>query len=166
MYPTTPVVPLAFQVRSTLCGTGACPLPVSDSTVGAFDALLRKVRLAVAAPVAFGVKVTVNEADWPADRVFGKVIPDSTNSLVLLLPEVIVTEAPAAVRLPGRAEFAPTVTLPKLSVAGVTDNVPSAPPVPDILILSVELEASEITAKVPLTAPVAAGVNFAVKVTL
>ncbi len=38
-------------------------MPVSDSTVGEFEALLRNVRLALAAPLVFGVKVTVKDVD-------------------------------------------------------------------------------------------------------
>jgi len=97
-------------------------LPVSVSTVGEFEALLVKVRLALAAPVACGVNFTVKDADPPAARVFGNVIPERTNSLLLLLPAEMVTEAPVAVRLPLSEAFAPTTTFPKLRVAGETDN--------------------------------------------
>lgn len=128
--------------------------------------MLRKVRLALAAPLAFGVKVTVKEADCPAVRVFGKVIPESTNSLLSLLPDVTVTEAPVAFRVPLSAEFPPTTTSPKFNVAGVTDSCPCAVPVPESATFRGELDASETIARLPLTAPVAAGVKLAVKVTL
>jgi hypothetical protein len=134
--------------------------------VGEFDALLRKVRLALVAPLALGVKVTVKVADWPAAIVFGRVIPESTNSLLLLLPELTVTDAPVAVRLPGSGTPTPTVTLPKLSVDGETESWPGAVPVPVIPMLRVEFEASERIARFPLTVPVAVGVNLAVNVTL
>jgi hypothetical protein len=134
--------------------------------VGEFEALLRKVRLALVAPLALGVKVTVKEADCPAAIVFGRVIPERTNSLLLLLPEVTVTDAPVAVRLPGRGRPTPTVTLPKLSVVGETESWPGAVPVPVSPMLRVELDASERIARFPLTAPVPVGVNLAVKVTL
>jgi len=166
LYPTTPGVGLAFQFRSTLCGKGAWPLPVSVSTVGEFEASLMNVRLALAAPAAFGVNVTVKDADWPAAMVFGKVIPERTNSLLLLVPDDTVTEAPVAVRLPGSAELAPTTTLPKFSVPGLTAKVPGAPPVPDNAIFSVELDASEMIARLPLTAPAETGAKVAVNVTL
>src|SRR6266550_2342671 len=52
LYPITPGDWLAVQDRSTLCGWGAWPVPVSVSTVGEFEALLKKVRLPLAAPLA------------------------------------------------------------------------------------------------------------------
>src|SRR5947207_4288789 len=166
LYPTTPEDGLAVQDKSTLCGCGAWPVPVKFSTVGEFDALLRKVRLALVAPLALGVKVTVKVADWPTAIVFGRVIPESTNSLLLLLPEVTVTDAPVAVRLPGSGRPTPTVTVPKLSVRGATVSWPCAVPVPVMPMLRVEFVASEITARFPLTAPVPVGANLAVNVTL
>src|SRR6266404_1959517 len=166
LYPITPGDWLAVQDRSTLCDWGAWPVPVSVSTVGEFDALLKKVRLALVAPLAFGVKVTVKEADCPAAIVFGNVIPESTNSLLLLLPEVTVTEAPVAVRLPLREALALTTTLPKLSVPGETDSCPAAAPVPDRAMLRVELDASERIARLPVAAPALAGANLTVNVTL
>jgi hypothetical protein len=139
---------------------------VSVSTVGEFDALLRKVRLPLAAPLAFGVKVTVKEADWPAAMVFGRVIPESTNSLLLLLPEETVTEAPVAVRLPFRDALLLTTTLPKFNVPGETASCPGVPPVPDSAIFRVEFKASEMMARLPLTAPLAVGAKVAVNVRL
>ena len=49
LYPTTFAEVLAFQERSTECGGGAVPLPDSVSTIGAFVALLEKVKAAVVA---------------------------------------------------------------------------------------------------------------------
>ncbi len=99
-------------------------MPVSDSTVGEFEALPVNVRVALAVPVAFGVNVTVNGADWPAGMVMGRLIPDNANSELLLLADETVTEAAVAVRLPWREEFAPTTTFPKLRVAGDTESCP------------------------------------------
>jgi hypothetical protein len=90
--------------------------------VGELEALLTNVRLALAVPVALGLKVTVKEADWPAAMVFGNVIPESANSLLLLVPEDTVTEAPVALRVPLSEALAPTTTSPKLRVAGETDS--------------------------------------------
>lgn len=98
------------------------PVPLSDSAVGAFVALLVKVRLADAVPVADGVKVTVNPSDCPAARVTGKLIPESTNSLLLLLADDTVTEALVALRLPVKGEPDPTATLPKLNMVGETES--------------------------------------------
>ena len=50
--------------------------------------------------------------------VVGKVIPESTNSLLLLLAEETVTDAPVALGLALREELEPTATLPKFRLDG------------------------------------------------
>ena len=97
-------------------------MPVRASIVGEFEALLANVRLALAVPVAVGVNVTVKLAEAPAAIVFGNVIPDNTNSPLLLEAPETVTDAPIAFNVPGRAEPEPTVTLPKSRVSGDTDS--------------------------------------------
>jgi hypothetical protein len=109
-----------FQVRSTECDEGAPPVPVRDWTVGEFVALLVKDRLPEAAPLAWGVKVTVKGVDEPAAIVAGSVIPERVNSLLVMLDDETVTEAPVAFRVPLSEELEPTVTVPKLNVAGET----------------------------------------------
>jgi hypothetical protein len=106
-------------------------------------ALLVKVSLALAAPVAWGAKVTLNPTDCPAVRVVGSVIPESVNSPLLLLPDETVTEAPLALNVPVSAELDPTATLPKLNVVGDTANCPGVAPVPESEMLSGEFDASE-----------------------
>ena len=108
----------------------------------------------------------MNVADWPAVSVFGNVMPENTNSLLLRLADVTVTDAPLAVRVPLRAELIPSTTLPKLRLVGDTANWPGAVPVPESAMLSGELAAFEVTVKVPLADPAPLGVNVAVKVTL
>ncbi len=54
--------------------------------------------------------------------VIGKVIPLRANRELLLLAEVTVTSPPVAVRLPVVVPLAPTATLPRFKVAGVTAN--------------------------------------------
>ena len=142
------------------------PVPVRVCTAGEFEALLANVIAAVATPLALGVKVTIKGMLWPAAIVCGSVMPESANSLLLLLPEETVTEAPVAVNEPPRAELVPTMTLPKSSVDGDTESSPAAVPVPDRGTLSGEFEASETIERVPLVAPEAAGVNVAVKLRL
>ena len=155
-----------FQERPTECGSAVVPVPVRDSAVGEPEALLAKLSDALAVPLAFGVKVTANGTDCPACIVAGRLIPNSANSELLLVPDETVTEAPLAVKLPFSEEFAPTTTFPKLSVAGDTDNWPCAVPVPDIAMLRGELEASDAMETAPLAEPAAEGENIALKVTL
>jgi hypothetical protein len=128
--------------------------------------LLAKDRDAEVAPLACGVKVTVKFADCPAEIVAGSEIPETTNSLLLMPSDEIVTAAPPAVRVPVRDELVPTTTLPKLRLVGDTANVPAAVPVPESPMLSGELDAFETTDRLPLAAPAAVGLNVAVNVTL
>jgi hypothetical protein len=139
---------------------------VSDCTAGEFEALLVNDNEAEAAPLDWGAKVTVKVEDWPAGMVTGSEIPESTNSLLLLLAELTVTEEPLAVRLPPSAELDPTATLPKARVVGETASVPAAVPVPESGMPSGEFDAVETTEMDPLAEPVVAGVKVAVKVTL
>jgi hypothetical protein len=60
----------------------------------------------------------------------------------------------------------PTVTLPKSTDVGVTDNWPCAIPEPASDIVIVELEALELTEMLALALPADCGANVAVKVTL
>jgi len=110
---------LAAQDRLTVWKAEANPLPVSDSMVGEFVALLTNEMLAAALPEACGEKVTVNGTDCPAASVAGKEIPLRTNSELVLVPEEIVTEEPLAPRLPVNVAFDPVLTLPKFKADGV-----------------------------------------------
>jgi hypothetical protein len=98
--------------------------------------------------------------------VTGSEIPESTNSLLLRLADVIVTDAPLAFRLPLSDELDPTATLPKPRLAGVTASWPEAVPVPENAMLSGELGAFDTTDRFPLAAPALVGAKVAVNVTL
>ncbi len=87
---------LGLQERSTLCCGGGVPLPVRDSRAGELEASLVKDVLAVAVPLACGVKVTVTEALWPAAMVEGSERPLRANSGVLVVAEETVTLEPVA----------------------------------------------------------------------
>ena len=57
-------------------------------------------------------------------RVSGKVAPDTVNSVPLVVAEWIVTAlVPVDVSVTGSVEMVPTVRLPKLRLAGLTDKV-------------------------------------------
>ena len=98
--------------------------------------------------------------------MIGRVSPDNTNWPLFTLADDTVTDVPVAARLPGRETLDPTVTFPKLNVAGETDRTPGLVPVPESATLSGEFAALETTVRVLLAAPAAAGVKVAVKVTL
>ena len=157
---------LSLQDRSTLCCGGVVPVPVSDSLVGEFVALLMNEAVADAAPLACGVNVTVNDLLPPAEMVKGNESPLRANSEVLTLAEDTVTLAPVAFSVPVRLALDPTVTLPKFSVAGVTDNCPAAVPVPDRGTDKFGFDPLDTTAMLPLTAPAEVGAKVALKVKL
>ena len=165
MYPTTFDDVLAFQVRETVWELEV-PVPVRVCLVGELDALLVKDKVAEAAPEAVGAKVTVNDAVPLAAMVTGNVIPESVNSLLLMVNELTVTGAEDAVRVPPSALLEPTATLPNASVVGDTARVPGAVPVPESAMFSGEFVAFETMARVPLAEPAEVGANFTVKVTL
>ena len=83
-----------------------------------------------------------------------------------MLAELIVTEAPLAVRLPLSDELDPTTTLPKLRLVGDTANWPADVPAPERAILSGEFDAFDATDRLPLAAPTLIGAKVAVNVTL
>lgn len=129
-------------------------------------ALLVKDSFPDAAPLVWGVKVTVKEADEPAGMVTGSEIPDRANSVFVMVDDEIVTAAPVAFRVPLSEELEPTATFPKLNVAGETAREPGAVPVPESAMLSGELDASETIDTVPLAAPALVGAKITVNVML
>jgi hypothetical protein len=113
---------LGFHERLTLCCGGGVPLPVKDSTAVVLDALLTKEALSEAVPVAFGVKVTVNDAVWPAAIVNGNESPFRENSEVPVEAEETVTLEPVALSVVVILLLVPTTTPAKFSVAGAIVN--------------------------------------------
>lgn len=99
------------------------PVPVNASAVGESAPLLPKEIVAEAVPEVAGVNVTVKDGDVsPAARVKGREIPESTNSLLLLLAAETVTDDPVASRVAVIDFSPPTRTLPKLRLDDESDN--------------------------------------------
>jgi hypothetical protein len=96
----------------------------------------------------------------------GKVSPLNTNSVLVLSADDSVTDEPLAVSVPLRDALAPSVILPKLSVAGDAVNCPAAAPSPDRAMLSRESDALERMVKVPEIEPEAVGENTTLNVRL
>lgn len=95
-------------------------MPVRAWTTDELEALLVKDPLAEAVPLDCGVKATVNDALCPAARVSGRESPLTLNSEVVMLAAVTVMLELLAVSVAGRLFVCPTVTVPKLSDAGLT----------------------------------------------
>ena len=66
--------------------------------------------------------MTVKEVVCPAVRVAGREIPESANSLLLMLAAEMVTDDPLASKVPFSEALAPTITLPKFRLVGDTDS--------------------------------------------
>ena len=98
------------------------PLPLKASTAGELDALLANETLSDAVPLACGVNTTLTVALCPTVTVSGNETPLRVNSEVLNPAEEIVTLAPVALNVALIVLFWPTMTLPKLRVAGETVN--------------------------------------------
>ena len=64
------------------------------------------------------------------------------------------------------AELLPTVTLPKLRLAGLGVRSPGEIPVPDKGMVSVGFDPFEVTVTVPLALPVVVGANVTLKLVL
>ena len=109
--------------------------------------------MAVALPLAWGVNVKVNDAVPPDPTDSGRDGPLRVNSVLLTAAEVTVTVPPVALRVAVRLLLAPTVTLPKVKLLGVTVNWPDATPVPERAIGRVGSDAFEIKTMVPFAAP-------------
>ena len=129
--------------------------------------MLVKVSVALAAPDTCGLKVTVNEALWPAGMVTGSERPLTLNTELFELTAVTVTFAPLAVRLPDAVPLVPTTALPRGRVVGETASCPAAAvPVPESGIVSVELDAFEVMVTLPLALAAEGGVNVTLNVAL
>jgi hypothetical protein len=159
---------LAVHDKLTLCVAAGVPVPVTASVVLEGCALLVKVRVPLAAPVAVGLKVTVNEALCPAGIVTGRDKPLMLNTALDELAAVTVTLAPLAVRVPDPVPVSPTWTLPRARAVGATVSCPGvvAVPVPESGTTKVGSDALEVIVTLPVTAPADGGVNKTLNVTL
>ena len=141
-------------------------MPVNDSFVGEFEALLAKAIVPEAVPLDCGVNVTVTGVLCPAVIVKGNETPLNLNSDVVVEADDTVTFDPVALNVAVKLALCPTTTLPKSKALGLMLSWPGTVPVPDKEMVSVELEASEVNEIAPLAEPPAVGANVAPKVKL
>ncbi len=108
------------------CGeVAATPVPAMLTTDVAFvEELLLTVSLPVTAPAIMEAYWTCRVTFCCGLRVSGKVAPDTLKSVPLIVAELTFTAlVPVDVSVTGSVEVEPTVTLPKLRLAGLTDKV-------------------------------------------
>ena len=143
------------------------PVPERGTERVALLAFELIVNVPLAAPAVVGAKMALNVADCPALRVRGKFGPVKLNPLPEAAALDTVTDAPPVfVTATETVLLLPTVTLPKLALAGFAVREPGASAVPESAMLKGETDASETIASVPLAAPAVAGAKPTLKVTL
>ena len=109
----------------------------------------------------------LNGTFWPAAMVTGSDNPPTLKTELFVVAPVTVTLAPVAVRLPDAVALEPSTTLPNGRVPGLTDNCPTVVvPVPEIGIVKLGLDASELTVRLPFAVPEVVGANLTLKVAL
>ena len=168
LYPTTLLDELAFHFRVTLCWAGAVPAPLKDSATEPLTALLANVSVAEVLPEACGANVTPNETLCPEAIVSGKEIPLNENSVPVMPAEDTVTEPLLELKVAVCFRLEPTVTFPKLMLAGFTANRPGATVLPESGIETDGFAALELIESAPLIVPVDddKGANVTLKVKL
>jgi hypothetical protein len=163
MLPTAKVV---GETDSTPGGT-VVPVPVAVAVKVELDAVLAIVRLALAEPVAVGLKLTVNVALCPSVIVTGNVSPLIVNAALSEVTLFTVTLPPFAVSVPAAAPLPPTITAPTANVAGEIDSVPiDAVPTPVRDAVNGESEMLVVKVAVATKFPAPTGANCIVRFAL
>jgi hypothetical protein len=110
---------------------GATPVPDNSIVIEGFEASELIVTLPLALPLASGAKETVSVVLWEALSVNGVEIPLSWNPAPLKEAcEMFTLDPPVLDSVTICDCFAPTVTVPKPSLAGVSVSCPGTVPVP------------------------------------
>lgn len=123
-------------------------------------------RLLEALPLDCGLKVIVSVALCPDDKVSGNEAPLNENSGSPTFPDEMVTLEFNALSVVVSDLLAPTMTLPKLSPAGLTESCPAAAPLPESEIGEIVLEASDTSVKLPEALAATLGAKTTSKVKL
>ena len=119
--PTVTLPKLTLEGVTEICG--CIPVPVREIVAGEFVALLTTVMLPARLPVEVGANVTLKEADWPAARLSGSVIPLVLKPVpVALTCEMETLEFPVLEIVTLFVALVPVVRLPKLSDAGDAES--------------------------------------------
>ena len=106
------------------------PVPYSGSLLGEFVALLRTEALPVTLPTVVGAKVRLKSVFCPADRVKGRAGPLMLKPLPVTESwEMVTLPVPVFVRITGSVLLLPSITLPKLVLAGEIESVKVGVPV-------------------------------------
>jgi hypothetical protein len=152
---------LGFQLNSTECGTGVCPVPVVVNVAGEFVALLTNERVPLATPVSEGANVTATVREAPDATMKGNVAA-TLYPLPVTLAAVTETEPePVLERDTFCVLVAPTSTEPKFNDGAerFSKKVNCATPVPLRDTVGAAVEELLVTLMVPVIVADVAGAN-------
>src|SRR5208283_1459856 len=148
------------------CSAGATPVPVSATTNGELGELFTSVTLPAMLPAAVGVNPTVNVEVPPGATLIGIVKPVKLKPLPASAACVTLRFAvPVFLIVSACVLLAPTMTLPKLALAGLTE-ICGCVPVPLNAIVAGEFVALLTTLRLPVALPALAGAKPTVSVKL
>jgi len=137
------------------------PFPVKLTVFGEEEALLTTVRLPVALPATNGRKLSVIVKFCEGDNVTGVPVPLKEKPVPLtVICEIVTFELPVFVAVTFWVAKVFVFTLPKLTLAGVTDSVSvAATPLPLKASVAGEFGALLTNETLPAMLPVDGGVN-------
>jgi hypothetical protein len=139
------------------------PVPESGIVKLESDPVDVILTLPLAAPLALGSNVTVNDVLWPAAKVAPATIPLKLNPAPLAeIAEIVRLVPPVLVRVSDRFVLLPTCTLPNARLAGLATRSPAVTPVPESGIVKLESDPVDVMLTLPLAAPLALGLKVIV----
>jgi hypothetical protein len=157
-FPNAKLVPLKESVWAT-----ATPVPVSATVEGEAGALLAMLTLPAKLPTVVGANTALNVA-VPLGATLVVLRPFTEYPTAPMLTcEMASVVVPVFVIVKVWDFVWPSITLPKLKLAGLTDN-PACAPVPLSAIVAGEPEALLVRLTLPLAAPAAVGANTTLNV--
>jgi hypothetical protein len=128
-----------------------------------FEPLDVRPTLPLAAPLATGENVTVNDVLCPAVNVKGNANPLKLKPVPLTAPaEMVRLDPPVLVSVSDKFALLPTCTLPNARLVGFAVNVPWVTPLPESGMVKFESAAVEVMLTPPLAPPPAVGENVTV----
>ena len=158
--PPTVTVPKAKAVGFDVIAPAVAPVPDNGMARLGLEAFEVMVTLPLADPDIVGANATVKLVLWPAIKVIGPLIPPSVKPAPLTATcEIVMLDVLELVTVSESDCVLPTVTLPKLKLAGFEPREPDAIPLPASEIVAGLFVASLVMVLVALKAPAAAGVK-------
>lgn len=165
------IVPMGTLPKLALAGVAVnadapTPSPLSPIVVGEFVALLVTLALPVTIPTVFGANVTSTIAVCPGASTVPLFKPLVVIPAPLgVIPESVMLEVPVFFKATAKVCELPTVSFPKLKLAGVAVivRVVATSPVPFTPIVHVLFAALLLNKTVPVTYPVTVGAYLNVK---